>query len=136
MRNHGSVAVIVGVLLLVIGGVLIGVAWDGAAELDYVQGQFPYLLSGAIPGLGLIVLGTAVLVLQTLRRDATERAAQLERLNAAVAELATLVGPRDEYDPRITGEYRPRPRVAAANGNGEAPTQQIPAATSGFERGR
>jgi hypothetical protein len=137
----GKIAVLVGVALLVAGGVLIGVAWDRASNLDYVQGQFPYLLSGSIPGIALIIVGATIIVIQLLRQDAAERADQLDKLVASVTELAALVGTRDEYDPALTGEYRPRPRVPT-NGSGHpAPaddaTQQIGAVKAGeFEEGR
>lgn len=131
-RKQSQIAVFVGVALLVVGGVFIGVAWDGAASEDCVQCQFPYLLSGSIPGLAFIVIGVTVLVLQTLRRDAAERTDQLERLTASVTELVALIGPRDEFDPALTGEYRPRPRVSA-NGAGASATS--PAGAGSFEQG-
>ena len=135
MRQQGQAAVIAGVVLLVIGGVMITLGWDGAAGLDYVQGQFPYLLSASVPGIALIIVGTTVLVLSTVRRDAAERAAQLEKLNASITELASLVGPRDPYDPTISGVYRPRPRASTNGGDSEASTQDVSAGSS-FEQGR
>lgn len=135
MRQQGQAAIIAGVVLLVIGGVLITLGWDGAAGLDYIQGQFPYLLSASVPGLALIVIGTSVLVLATVRRDAAERDAQLERLSRTVSELAGMVGPRDPYDPAITGEYRPRPRASTNGVDGDAATAEI-GRPSDFEQGR
>ena len=135
MRQQGQAAVIVGVVLLVIGGVLITLGWDGASGLDYVQGQFPYLLSASIPGIALIIVGMSVLVLATVRRDAAERSAQLERLTGSIAELSRLIGPRDPYDPSISGEYRPRPRVATNGVDAKAATQDVAPAGS-FEQGK
>ena len=126
-RQQSLPAVIAGVVLLVAGGVLLAVAWNSAAELDYVQGQFPYLLSGSLPGLALIILGSAVLILNALRRDAAERTSQMERLTGSIAELTALVGPRDPYDPSVIGEYRPRPRqpgTAPAPSGGEGTFEQ------------
>lgn len=128
MRQQGLPAVIAGVIMLVLGGVAITLGWDGAAELDYVQGQFPYLLSASIPGIALIIIGTTILVLSVVRRDAVEREAQLEKLTASINELASMVGPRDPYDPAITGEYRPRPRTATNGVDGDAATAEIPRA--------
>lgn len=127
-------AVIVGVVLLVVGGVLITLGWDGAASLDYPQGQFPYLLSASIPGIALIIIGMSVLVLATVRRDARERDAQLEKLTASITELAAIVGPRDPYDPAVSGEYRPRPRASSNGADGEAATEEI--STKAFEQGK
>ena len=135
MRHQGQPAIIAGVVLLVIGGVLITLGWDGAAGLDYVQGQFPYLLSAAIPGIALVIIGMSVLVLATVRRDAAERAAQLDKLTAAINEMATLVGPKDPYDPLIAGEYRPRPRTGT-NGSDSASATSDVGASGSFEKGR
>jgi hypothetical protein len=135
MRQQGQAAVIAGVALLVVGAVLITLGWDGAAELDYVQGQFPFLLSASVPGIALVIIGMTVLVLATVRRDAMERAAQLEKLNASITELASLVGPRDPYDPSISGEYRPRPRASGNGVDSDAATQDV-AQSGSFEQGR
>ena len=135
MLQQGQPAIIAGVILLVIGGVLITLGWDGAANLDYVQGQFPYLLSASIPGIALVVIGMSVLVLAVVRRDAAEREAQLEKLTSSINELASMVGPRDPYDPLVAGEYRPRPRVATNGVDGEAATMEI-ARPATFEEGR
>lgn len=135
MLQQGQPAIIAGVILLVIGGVLITLGWDGAASLDYVQGQFPYLLSASVPGIALIIIGMSVLVLAVVRRDAAEREAQLEKLTSSINELASMVGPRDPYDPIVAGEYRPRPRVATNGVDGEAATMEI-ARPATFEEGR
>lgn len=135
MRHQGQPAIIAGVVLLVIGGVLITLGWDGAASLDYVQGQFPYLLSASIPGIALVIIGMSVLVLATVRRDATERAAQLDKLTATINELASIVGPQDPYDPTISGEYRPRPRVASNGANGHAAMEDV-GQSGTFEKGQ
>ena len=134
MRQQGQPAIIAGVIVLVVGGVLITLGWDRAATLDYVQGQFPYLLSASLPGIALIIIGMSILVLAVLRRDATEREAQLEKLTASISELASLVGPRDPYDPAITGEYRPRPRPSTNGVDGDAVTMEI-AKPGSFEQG-
>ena len=128
-------AIIVGVLLLIIGGVLITLGWDGASDLDYVQGQFPYLLSGSVPGLALIIIAMTILLLSVLRRDAQEREEQLEQLSASITELAAMLGPKDPYDPSVAGEYRPRPRVATNGSNGDAATAEIPRSAT-FEEGK
>lgn len=57
-------------LVFVAGGfVVIGKAWDGAASKNFVQGQFPYLLSGGFMGLGLIITGCTLLFLATARSE-------------------------------------------------------------------
>ena len=51
------------------GLLLIGLAWNGAAGVDFVSGQIPYLLSGGALGLGLIILGAAMIIVQNSRKD-------------------------------------------------------------------
>jgi hypothetical protein len=122
MGKQAQTATYVGLALAGLGFLLIGLAWDGAAEVDYIQGQFPYLISGGLTGLGLILVGVIVLVIQTMRRDGAKRGEQIRELAAAVAELQAQLAPTAVDDPALVGEYRPRPRQA----NGEALTEQIP----------
>src|SRR5436305_11551126 len=74
------------------GLLIIGLAWNGAAGVDFVSGQIPYLLSGGALGLGLIVLGAAMVIVQNSRRDRSLVEAQLKELNIAIARLANAVG--------------------------------------------
>jgi hypothetical protein len=74
------------------GLLVIGLAWNGAAGVDFVSGQVPYLLSGGALGLGLIVLGAAMVVVQNSRHDRSLIEAQLKELNTAIARLANAVG--------------------------------------------
>jgi hypothetical protein len=60
--------------------------------VDFVSGQVPYLLSGGALGLGLIVLGAAMVVVQNSRHDRSLIEAQLKELNTAIARLANAVG--------------------------------------------
>lgn len=122
MGKQGHIANYIGLALAGIGFLVIGLAWNGAAELDHVPGQFPYLISGGLTGLGLILVGVVMLVIQTMRVDGTRRARQLADLAAAVAELQAQLAPGAIDDPALTGEFAPRPRRAA---NGEALTEQI-----------
>lgn len=56
------------VSMIAIGFVIMTVAWWGAAGFDNPEQQFPYLLSGSIPGLGLVMAGLTLAVVQELRR--------------------------------------------------------------------
>jgi hypothetical protein len=68
----------------ILGFLVIAVAWNGAADLDYAQGQLPYLISGGFGGLGLILVGSALLVAESNRRD---RAVLERKLDQIVAGL-------------------------------------------------
>ena len=70
MRKWASSSpVSVGVLLVVIGFIALFLAWNGAAEKDFVEGQLPYLLSGGFVGLALIGSGLTVINVQARRAD-------------------------------------------------------------------
>src|SRR4051812_14305109 len=91
-RTWGSLGGQLGLLCVAIGILLIGLGWNGAAGVDFPQGQIPYLLSGGALGLALVVLGATLIVVQTMRRDRARLEAQLAELNHAVARLANAVG--------------------------------------------
>lgn len=70
----------IGVVLVAAGFVAIFLAWNGAAGLDYVEGQLPYVISGGLVGLGLIGAGLTVAIVQAHRRETEVLAAKLDEL--------------------------------------------------------
>lgn len=92
-RDNGTTTTYLAVGLVTAGFVLMFIAWNEAANLDYVQGQFPYLLSGTLPGLALTLTGLTLVLVQELRRIAGRVLDRLERLEGAgSAPLTTLPG--------------------------------------------
>ena len=87
MRGPARIATYLGRILMVVGFVMILIAWNGAASLDYIQGQFPFLLSGAMPGLALIIVGAGLEFIQANRQFTAKRAKQMSELNLAVVKL-------------------------------------------------
>lgn len=77
-----------GVVLCVAGFVLIFLGWNGAASFDNVAAQLPYLLSGGASGLGLIVLGAALIVVDSRREDQVRLEDELAALRRALDRLA------------------------------------------------
>ena len=69
MRSWAKSSLYLSVALIAVGFLLIYFAWNGAAEKDFIQGQFPYLLSGGLTGLGLILCGLTLVATQSFRRD-------------------------------------------------------------------
>jgi hypothetical protein len=84
-----------GMLFAGIGFLLMVMGWNGAAGLDYVQGQMPYVISGGLIGLGLVILGAVLLVIESNRRDRMMLERRLEDLSAAINRLAS----REEAEP-------------------------------------
>ena len=85
-------------LLLTAGGFgLIAYTWARTAALLDVAQQVPYLVSGGLVGLGLILVGLLVVNLSAKRREALDRRRQLEEVRDALVNLrASIEG--DERD--------------------------------------
>ena len=73
-----------GVGLCVVGFLLVFLGWNGAASRDRVPAQFPYLISGGIAGLCLVIIGVGMLIVQNQRTDRAALQASLDRLREAV----------------------------------------------------
>lgn len=83
----------IGIGLVATGIVLISIAWGQVAGETNVALQMPYLLSGGMIGLALVLVGLTVVNIAAKRRDAALRTQQTELLADALAELrATLEG--------------------------------------------
>ncbi len=129
MRGAARIATYLGRILMAVGFLLIILAWNNAAELDYIQGQFPFLMSGSIPGMALIVVGAGLEYVQAMRTFTARRAKQMAELNVAVVRLVGFV--RDNGGlPRSDGSIAPVPvGVGAVNGGTETGAVAAPAAT-------
>lgn len=60
---------LIGFVFMTAGVVMIGLAWNGAASRNFVEGQFPYLISGGVMGLALVIIGATLLFLATIRAE-------------------------------------------------------------------
>ena len=100
---------VLGIVYCIAGFFLIFLGWNGAASHDREAAQIPYVISGGIAGLGLVVVGAALIVAHSLR-DRPHRAARPRSTTSARRSS----GPRPA-DPRAaTGRpatpRRPVPR--------------------------
>lgn len=77
-----------GLGLAVLGGLFLFLGWNGAASYDRVPAQFPYLISGGIVGLSLIVLGSAYIIVDNQRRDRVQLQNTIAELRDAIDKLA------------------------------------------------
>jgi hypothetical protein len=80
-----------GVGLCALGFLLVFLGWNGAASVDRIQSQFPYLISGGVAGLCFVVLGVGMIIVQNQRADraalqATRRELQASLERAGIAE--------------------------------------------------
>ena len=76
---------VLGMVFVTGGFILIGIAWNGAASKNLIQSQFPYLLSGGIMGLALVILGGTLWMLSTIRG---ERQVLTEKVDEMIQLLA------------------------------------------------
>jgi hypothetical protein len=139
MRGPAQLASYVAIGMIVTGFLVIGLAWNGAASLDFIQGQFPYLLSGGLGGLGLIVAGIAIMYVQTTRVLAAERSHQMDRINAEARAILEVVHETDLVvagapAPSANGSGPHRALVVAGRSSFHAPTCHLVASRSDLPR--
>lgn len=85
MNRWSKRTVQLSVVMVAAGFILMALGWNGAANFDTVQQQFPYLLSGTVPGLGLVLAGLTLALVQELRRATVMIIAKLEQLTDSSA---------------------------------------------------
>jgi hypothetical protein len=93
LRPLSPVPTYVGVAVAAIGFVLVLFAWGQSAGETNVALQIPYLISGGMVGLGLIMVGVTVVNVAAKRRDALLREQQTELLASALRELSSALDP-------------------------------------------
>lgn len=93
-----------GMALPIVGLVIVGVAWYGASGTGYVADQLPYLISGGVGGLGLILIGIGLflrysvthLIRFGVARVVHEQQAQADRIVEAVGRLEQAIRTADQ----------------------------------------
>ena len=89
------VPVYVGIAISALGFVLIAFAWGKVAGIaDNVALQMPYLVSGGLTGLGMVMVGVTIVNVASKRRDAILREQQTQLLADALRELRNALDPR------------------------------------------
>jgi hypothetical protein len=80
-----------GLLIAAVGFGLLLLTWSRVAAEGNVAFQVPYLVSGGLTGLGLIMGGLVLVNISAKRQDAAERARQMDQLRESLDDLrATL----------------------------------------------
>jgi hypothetical protein len=80
-----------GVALAGLGFVLLAVGWGQVAGETQLYLQMPYVVSAAMAGLGVIMVGLVILDVAARQQDAQARDRQMEQLLAAIDELQEIV---------------------------------------------
>ena len=76
-----------GLLFCVAGFTVMWAGWNGAASYNDIRKQFPYLISGGVVGLGLVVVGVGLMVIQSQRADRVQLEANLTELRAILQRV-------------------------------------------------
>ncbi|HEX3901065.1 MAG TPA: hypothetical protein VHW74_18090 [Mycobacteriales bacterium] len=95
-----------GMLALAGGCVLLAVGWGLAAGKSEVALQVPYLLSAALPGVGLVVIAIGMVIIGVRETDAKARREQQKELAALMSVLRDELAAREIPAPALAA--RPR----------------------------
>jgi hypothetical protein len=90
-----------GLLFCVAGLALIWAGWNGAATYNDIRKQFPYLISGGIAGLALVVIGVGLMVIQSQRADRVELEANLNELRLILERMTGAPATNGSADPAL-----------------------------------
>lgn len=90
----------VGLLVCLAGFVAIYLGWNGAAGYDRLPSQIPYLFGG-LAGVGLVVLGSAMVMVDASRQQRREMLAAI--LAGGFVGAAPAAGPAVSLAPAIPG---------------------------------
>jgi len=95
---RASFGVWFGLVLAAAGFGVIAFTWSKVAALTDVAQQMPYIVSGGLAGLGLILVGLMVVNLTVKRREAADRSRQLEEVRDALIGLRASIEGADVED--------------------------------------
>lgn len=107
---------IIGLTFILAGFVMIFFAWNGSASQNIIMAQFPYVLSGGVAGMALVVTGSLLLLLSTVR---SERAILTDKFDEVV---------------RLLGRNLAGLQYSGSNGSGGELATKVVAASSHYHR--
>jgi hypothetical protein len=76
-----------GLAIAALGFAVIAFSWGKVAALLDVSLQLPYVVSGGLSGLALVMVGMTAINVAARRQDAAERTREMEALQAVLREL-------------------------------------------------
>ena len=92
------------VIFIALGLLAIAIGYNGASGYTATAAQFPYLISGGVLGLGLILVGVGMMISQSAREDSARVEALLQALITSPAITSALdEAPADASDLVVAG---------------------------------
>ena len=91
LLGQAPVLVWLGLILVAAGFTILGFSWSRVAGTLDVGRQMPYVISGGLTAIGLILVGLTLVHIGTARRGEAEHAKRMDRLRATFEELCTLL---------------------------------------------
>lgn len=120
MRPVGPALTYVGIAVVAAGFGVIMFTWGEVAALTNVGLQMPYVLSGGLIGLGLILTGLTLVNINAKRQDAAARERQLGQVREVLGEVKALLAGEAPAEPaQPPGPQQPEQPAAD-------PTEPIP----------
>lgn len=117
--GSGRILLIVGAVLVPLGVALVLLGWQGASGTPLVFEQIPYLISGGLLGLGLMVLGGLVYfgywLSLLVRESRLERREMISLLSAIKSQMES--ASRAEEGPPVPPEAGAATEPPSANGS-------------------
>lgn len=92
-RSSGVPLGVLAAILSTAGILAIWLGWFGAASYDWLPSQLPYLISGGVAGLGLVIAGVGLFLIDTIQRTAVWRATELAELRRQMAQMLDVTTP-------------------------------------------
>lgn len=90
-QRPARLAMYLGVVFVVAGAVALYLGYNGAATNPLVQAQFPYLISGGLVGLALVLLGGITIGLHVLLRVQADFRGELSVMRESMEQLADVL---------------------------------------------
>lgn len=126
MRPIRPTLLYVGIVLVAAGFALIAFSWGQVAGLESVPLQLPYLLSGGLTGLGLIIVGATAVNIHAKRREAAERERQTQQLMEILRQVTSVLEGGSPQDARPEGAGRVGAPDDPAQADGYDLTEEMP----------
>lgn len=121
----GSLAGKLGLAFCLGGFVAIFLGWNGAASYDRVPAQFPWLISGGITGLALVVIGAALIVVENNRRDRALLRASLEEIRLLLEHSPGVPSSNGFAAPTVAAPVLPADAVVAGTSSFHDPSCRL-----------